>query len=45
MNFLKPAVGMLPNERLDYSAIVNRKPIKLPKGARMVVWTVVNVEK
>ena len=45
MNFPKPAVGMLPNDRLDYSPIPNRKPLKLPKGARMVVWTVTNVEE
>src|SRR6478736_9528783 len=45
MNFPKPSVGMLPNDRLDYSAITKRKPLKLPKGARMVVWTIVNVEE
>jgi hypothetical protein len=37
MNFPKPAVGMLPNDRLAYSAIPLRQPLKLPKGARMVV--------
>ena len=31
MNFPKPAVGMLPNDRLAYSAITTRKPLKLPK--------------
>ncbi|MFQ5968088.1 MAG: polysaccharide deacetylase family protein [Acidimicrobiia bacterium] len=35
----------LPKERFDYSAIVDRKPLKLPKGARVVVWTIVNVEE
>jgi peptidoglycan/xylan/chitin deacetylase (PgdA/CDA1 family) len=35
---------MNPSERLDYSAIVDRPPLKLPGGARMVVWTIVNVE-
>src|SRR5665647_1949488 len=45
MNFPKPAVGMLPNDRLDYSAITTRKALKLPKGARMVVWTITNVEE
>ena len=45
MNFPKPAVGMLPNDRLDYSPITERKPLKLPKGARMVVWTITNVEE
>jgi hypothetical protein len=34
MNFSKPPVGMLPQDRLDYSAIPNRKPLKLPGGAR-----------
>jgi allantoinase len=33
-----------PRERVPYSAIVDRPPLKLPGGARMVVWTVVNVE-
>src|SRR5665213_1880370 len=45
MNFPKPAVGMLPNDRLAYSPIATRAPLKLPKGARMVVWTVTNVEE
>ena len=45
MNFPKPSVGMLPNDRLDYSAIPTRKPLKLPKGARMVVWTITIVEE
>lgn len=34
----------LPRERVKYSAIVDRPPLKLPKGARMAVWTIVNVE-
>ena len=34
----------LPRDRVPYSAIVDRRPLKLPKGARMVVWTIVNVE-
>ena len=45
MTFQKPPVGMLPQDRLDYSAIINRKPLKLPHGARMVVWTITNVEE
>jgi len=36
---------MLPRERVPYSAIVDRPPLKLPGGARMVVWTIVNVEE
>ncbi len=35
---------MRPDERLDYSAIVDRPVRELPDGARMVVWTIVNVE-
>ncbi|MGE5141944.1 MAG: polysaccharide deacetylase family protein [Acidobacteriota bacterium] len=33
-----------PRERVPYSAIVDRPPLKLPGDARMVVWTIVNVE-
>src|SRR5918995_5042595 len=35
---------MLPRERVDYSAIVDRPPLKLPGGARVVFWTIVNYE-
>src|SRR5437764_11285775 len=35
----------LPHERFDYSAIVDRKPWRLPRGARIAVWTIVNVEE
>lgn len=35
---------MLPSQRADYSAIVDRPPLTLPGGARMVVWTIVNLE-
>jgi allantoinase len=35
---------MNPSERLEYSAIVDRPPLALPAGARLVVWPVVNVE-
>jgi peptidoglycan/xylan/chitin deacetylase (PgdA/CDA1 family) len=35
----------LPHERFDYSAIVDREPLKLPDGARVAVWTIVNVEE
>ncbi len=34
----------LPRERVPYSAIIDRPPLKLPGGARMAVWTIVNVE-
>ena len=35
----------LPRDRLPYSAIVDRPPLRLPGGARLVLWTVVNVEQ
>ena len=35
----------LPNERFDYSPIAARRPWTLPKGARLAVWTIVNVEE
>jgi peptidoglycan/xylan/chitin deacetylase (PgdA/CDA1 family) len=35
---------MIPRERCDYSAIVDRPPLKLPGGARVVFWTIVNYE-
>ena len=33
-----------PRERITYSAIVDRPPLVLPDGARMVIWPIVNVE-
>jgi allantoinase len=36
---------MLPTERLPYSAISERPALKLPDGARMAVWVIVNVEE
>jgi len=36
--------AMLPRERADYSAIIDRPPLKLPDGARVVFWTIVNLE-
>jgi peptidoglycan/xylan/chitin deacetylase (PgdA/CDA1 family) len=35
----------LPKDRIPYSAIVDRAPLKLPDGARIAVWTIVNVEE
>ena len=35
----------LPKDRLPYSAIVDRPTLKLPSGARIAVWTIVNVEE
>jgi peptidoglycan/xylan/chitin deacetylase (PgdA/CDA1 family) len=36
---------MLPTERLAYSPIVSRAPLKLPGHAPLVVWVIVNVEE
>ena len=35
---------MIPRERCTYSAIVDRPRLKLPNRARIVVWTIVNLE-
>ena len=35
---------MTPAQRAPYSAIVDRPPLKLPDGKRIVVWTIVNAE-
>ena len=34
----------LPRDRFDYSPIAHRPRWKLPKGARIAVWTIVNIE-
>jgi allantoinase len=36
---------MQPLERILYSPITQRAPLKLPNGARMAVWVIVNVEE
>jgi allantoinase len=36
---------MLPTDRIAYSAIAERPPLKLPDGARMAIWVIVNVER
>ncbi|PZW48298.1 hypothetical protein C8P66_10545 [Humitalea rosea] len=36
--------GMLPTERHSFSAIVDRPPLALPGKARIIVWTIVNLE-
>jgi peptidoglycan/xylan/chitin deacetylase (PgdA/CDA1 family) len=48
----KPAAGkasakkiMLPTDRLTYAPITQRAPLKLPNGARMAIWVIVNVEE
>ncbi len=38
------AETMLPRQRCAYSAIVDRPPLKLPGRARLVFWTIVNLE-
>jgi len=35
----------LPKDRIAYSPIVDRPPLRLPGDARVAVWTVVNVEE
>ncbi len=35
---------MKPRERAPYSAIVDRPPLRLPQGVRLVVWPIVNLE-
>src|SRR5262245_59231183 len=35
---------MLPSERLPYSAIDQRPPLKFPNGIRLVVWPVLALE-
>jgi allantoinase len=39
------AVPELPRDRVPYSAIVDRPKLALPGDARMIVWTIVNVEE
>ena len=35
---------MTPRERIDFSPIVDRPPLKLPDGLRIIVWPIVNLE-
>ena len=35
----------VPRDRFEYTPITARRPFKLPKGARIAVWTIVNVEE
>ena len=35
----------MPHDRLAYSAITQRAPLRLPNGARMVCWIIVNIEE
>lgn len=33
-----------PRQRIDFSPIVDRPPLELPEGVRLVVWPIVNLE-
>lgn len=35
---------MQPRDRAPFSAIVDRPPLRLPGGARIIVWSIVNLE-
>ena len=37
--------ALTADQRFDYSAIVDRPPLALPDGARLIVWPVVNIEE
>jgi allantoinase len=36
---------MKPRQRAPYSAIIDRPPLRLPDGLRLVVWPIVNLEE
>src|SRR6516225_1688681 len=40
-----PKHPRLPTDRIEYSPITERPPLKLPDGSRMVVWVNVAVEE
>lgn len=37
-------MAMKPRDRIDYSAMYDREPLKLPDGAKIAVWVIVNIE-
>jgi allantoinase len=37
-------MSMQPNQRVPFSAIIDRPPLKLPGGARVILWSIVNLE-
>jgi len=39
-----PAGNPQEHDRFSYSAIVDRKPLRWPKGARVAVWVIPNIE-
>jgi peptidoglycan/xylan/chitin deacetylase (PgdA/CDA1 family) len=40
-----PTEKQLPGARLPYSAIPSRRKLRLPEGARLALWVIVNVEE
>jgi allantoinase len=40
-----PGTAMKPRQRAPYSAIVDRPPLRLPEGVRLVIWPIVNLEE
>jgi len=40
-----PKHPKLPTDRIEYSPITERPPLKLPDGGRMAVWVIVAVEE
>jgi allantoinase len=36
---------MKPRDRVAFSAIVDRPPLRLPEGLRLIVWPIVNLEE
>ena len=45
MSTVETPSRMLPTDRIAYSAIAEREKLKLPGGARMAIWVIVNVEE
>lgn len=41
----KQELKMYPRERLPYSAIEGRTPLRLPDGLRLIVWPVLALEE
>ena len=37
-------MAMTPVERTTFSAIVDRPPLKFPNNAKIIIWTIVNLE-
>ena len=39
-----PPGSKIPRDRVPFSAIVDRPPLKLPNDGRIIIWTIVNLE-